>query len=154
MKHHIPKLVYILWLIMAFLAITGLSGGIVMLLDPSGASLRLPRIFLMGSPFPDYLVPGIVLFVFLGVLPALSLLGLLNIGWRWPEKLNIYNNKKWGWTFALYVSIVLILWMDFQVWIIGYWHFLQTFYALLGAATLIIALLPPVIRYYREDERY
>ena len=124
-----------------------------MVADPTGKTMRLPGIFLMGTPFNDYLVPGLVLMLFLGLIPALGFVGLLGIGWRWPERLNLYKQFHWGWTYSLYVAVILILWSDFQVYLIGYWHPFQTFYALLGVIILILTLLPPVVNYFRVDTK-
>ena len=153
MKKKVPVVVYILWILIAFQTVSGLTGGLLMLIDPSGQSLRMPMIFLMGSPFRDYFVPGLFLLVFLGIMPLLSLIGLMSDTWRWPNVLNIYNNRQWGWTFSLYVGLILILWMDFQVSFIGYWHSIQTFHALNGVIILVFTLLPQVMEYYRTEEK-
>jgi len=146
-------LVYILWILMGIQAFSGLGGGALMLLDPTGKSLRLPAIFLMGTPFDDYLVPGLFLVLFLGLLPLLSLMGLAGLPWRSIRVLNIYPYMHWGWTFALYTGIVLILWMDIQVFYIGYWDNIQTYNALTGVLILILTLLPPVVEHYRLENR-
>ena len=144
-----PQWVYLLWVLIGFQSISGLAGGLVMIFDPTGETLRMPGIFLMGTPFKDYFLPGLILLLFLGILPAIALLGLLGLRLEWPRVLNLYREIHWGWTYSLYVAIVLILWMDIQVFFIGYWHFIQTFNALMGVLILIITLLPPVVNYYR-----
>lgn len=124
-----------------------------MLLDPTGRSLRLPAIFLMGTPFDDFLVPGVFLVLFLGFLPLLSLLGLMGLRWQWISVLNIYPYMHWGWTLSLYTAIALILWMDIQVFYIGYWDEIQTYNALTGVLILIFTLLPRVVEHYRQENR-
>ncbi|MFP4620068.1 MAG: hypothetical protein ACLFM7_02060 [Bacteroidales bacterium] len=147
-----PLVVYVLWLLIGFQALQGLGGGLLMLLDPSGNSLRMPLIFLMGSPFPNYFVPGLILTVLLGVLPFICLIGLMTDKWHGPNILNIYKDRWWGWTFSLYVGFVLILWMDMQINFIGHWHSIQTFHSLTGVLILIFTLLPPVMKYYRMKD--
>jgi hypothetical protein len=153
MKEKIPLVVYIHRILIAFQTLSGLAGGLLMLVDPSGKSLRMPMIFLMGSPFSDYFVPGLFLLVFLGILPLLSLIGLMSESWKWPNILNIYKDRHWGWTFSLYVGLILVLWMDLQISFIGYWHSIQTFHALNGVVILIFTLMPPVMEYYRVKEK-
>lgn len=153
MKEKIPLVVYILWILIGFQTLQGLAGGMFMLLDPTGRSLRMPMIFLMGSPFQDYFVPGLFLLIFLGILPLLSLIGLMTKSWKWPNILNIYKDRQWGWTFSLYVGLTLILWMDMQISFIGYWHSIQTFHSINGVVILIFTLLPPVMKYYRVEEK-
>jgi hypothetical protein len=151
-EHNRPSIVYVLWILVAFQAVSGITGGLFMLVDPTGQSLNIPGIFLMGTPFETFFVPGLLLLVFLGIFPTISLLGLLRIKWRWPQVLNIYSHIHWGWTYTLYAAIVLILWMDIQVYIIGYWHFIQTFNALTGVVILVITLMPQVVNYYRTSQ--
>ena len=124
-----------------------------MLIDPTGKSLRLPAIFLMGTPFDDYLVPGIFLVLFLGFLPLMSLVGLTGLRGSWIRLLNIYPYMHWGWTFSLYTAIALILWMDIQVFYVGYWDEIQTYNALTGVLILIFTLLPQVVEFYRQENR-
>ena len=53
---------------LAFLGLSSLAGAIPMIVDPSGGALRMPLSLLRHSPFHSYLIPGILLFVFDGVL--------------------------------------------------------------------------------------
>ena len=150
MKTKRPIGVYLLWLIMLFQSLSGLFGGFSLITDPSGGSLQMPLTMLEGKPFHNYLIPGIILLLLLGVLPGLTFVGLLTRKqWRWAQGLNIYHNRHWSWTFSIYTGIMLILWIDFQVMLIGYGHFIQTLYALVGAAILILTLMPGTMRYYR-----
>jgi len=152
LRNYKPHAVYLLWGLIAFQALTGIAGGLIMVMDPSGATLQIPGIFLMGTPFSDYLVPGLFLLLLLGLFPGLGLLGLLGLNWQWPNAINIYKRMHWGGTYTLYSAIVLIIWMDVQVYFIGYWHLVQTFNALLGVIILIITLLPQVVDFYRKQE--
>lgn len=42
-------------------------GGLQLIIDPSGSGLQMPMYFLEHSPFKNYLIPGIILFIFNGV---------------------------------------------------------------------------------------
>ncbi|MBJ7613112.1 MAG: hypothetical protein DLM67_23065 [Candidatus Nephthysia bennettiae] len=55
-----------------FLGIGALFGGGAFLLGPDGHLLGMTTKTLSGSPFGSYLVPGILLFVFVGVAPLLA----------------------------------------------------------------------------------
>lgn len=52
--------------LLSFLGISALFGGALLIVDPTGASVHLPRGLLNDTPFDDYFVPGIMLMVFLG----------------------------------------------------------------------------------------
>jgi hypothetical protein len=47
--------------------LTGIGGGIVLLLHPTGEEMGLSLALLEGSPFRDYLIPGAVLLVWITV---------------------------------------------------------------------------------------
>ena len=88
-----------------------------------------------------------------GVFPAFVCYGLLLRPQRnWLGRLNAYKKQHWSWTASLYVGIMLVLWIDFEIMWIGYLHFIQTVYALAGMAIIILALHPAVKRYYMENE--
>lgn len=148
---HRPPAVYLLWLLLLFQTLSGLYGGIVLIADPTGGILHMPLEPLEGTPFSDYLVPGIVLFLLLGVLPAVLLYALpVQPAWPGAGILNAYHDMYWAWTYALYVGIILVIWMDVQIFFIGYGHAIQTVYAAVGIGIVIAALLPPVREYYRH----
>jgi hypothetical protein len=55
-----------------FVGLGALFGGGAFILAPDGHLLGMPTKLLAGSPFPSYLVPGIVLFTFVGFAPLLA----------------------------------------------------------------------------------
>jgi hypothetical protein len=145
-----PFAFYALSVCLAFQALSGLAGGIPLTFNPSGA--LLPLSLLRGSPFGSYLVPGLILLVVLGIYPAIVFSGMIaRPAWKWANALNLYKEQHWSLTHALYVGIILILWIDFEVMFIGYVHFAQTLYALLGVLITVLALLPSVKRYFVQE---
>lgn len=57
--------------------ITALAGGVKLVADPSGGSLGISLQWLSQSPFSDFTLPGVVLFVVIGLGNALASLLLL-----------------------------------------------------------------------------
>jgi hypothetical protein len=55
-----------------FLGVGALFGGTALILAPDGHLLGMPTTLLAGSPFPSYLIPGIVLFTLVGIGPLLA----------------------------------------------------------------------------------
>jgi uncharacterized membrane protein len=53
-----------------FLAVSSIIGSLPMLADPHGSPWNLPQSLLQHSPFPSFLVPGILLLVFNGLLAS------------------------------------------------------------------------------------
>ena len=145
---------YLFIFLMFFLSVGALFGGFMLLSDSSGGALKMPLNVLSNSPFPDFLIPGLILFIFIGVFPLLLVYALIvRPQWNWANSLNIYKGRYWAWTYSLYVGIILVIWIDMQILLLGYGAFIQTFYALLGITVIIVALIPSNIRYYTENEK-
>jgi hypothetical protein len=110
------------------LALTAIPAGLMMIFDPStGGSLNLDTAWLEGSPFNDFLVPGLFLAGVIG-LGNLTVAALL-LG-RW-----LYAGEA-----SLAMGVVLMTWIVVQATIIPFnWVFHPTFFAL-GAAIFALAL--------------
>ena len=141
--------VIMLIIAMIYQALSGLLGGSLLIYDPTGAFMNLPLSFLEGTPFSDFLIPGIILFVLLGIFPSFVVIGLITKpDWKWSNEFNFYIDQHWAWTYSLFISIMLIIWIDVQIMLIGYGAPIQIIYAFLGVVLLIITLLPSVKSYY------
>src|SRR6202043_944297 len=55
-----------------FLGIGALFGGIQFILAPDGHLLGVPLSMLAGTPFHSFLVPGLLLFTFVGLAPIMA----------------------------------------------------------------------------------
>ena len=110
-----------------FIGLGALPAGWALVADPSGGALGMPREWLRGSPFADYLVPGLVLFVVNGVGQLAG--GVLTFLQRGPYR-----------ALAAGLGLFLLLWIAAQVYWIGYGSFLQPLYFLLGLLELGLAL--------------
>ena len=141
---------YLLYAAMIFLAISGLYGGVILLVDPSGSKLQLSISLLENTMFTNYFIPGLTLLLLLGLVPSFTFYGLISKRKnRIASKLNLYNKKHWAWTFSIYSGIILITWIDIQVMLIGGGYTIQTVYALLGVLILILTLTPEINRSYK-----
>lgn len=122
---------YILSALILFQAASGLYGGGALILDPTGSSLQMPLSLLEGSPFNDYLIPGMILFVVLGIFPSIVFYGLL-------------RKKVWAWLGAVLVGVALIIWIGTEIVMVGY-HAeppLQLVYGLVGIILFILTQMP------------
>lgn len=148
-----PLGVYLLLFLLLFLAIGGIYGGMMLITDPSGQKIQFPPEVIARLPFPDYMIPGIILILGMSILPMLTIYGLwFLLPWKWPQFLNIYAEQHWSWTFALYSGIILAIWINVQILITGAIGQIQPFYGLYAVALIICSLLPRVMRYYRLPE--
>lgn len=141
----------ILLILLALLGIGALCGGGVLIISPSGQLIGMPLSMLDNSPFPNFLIPGIVLFSVLGLLPCLLVFALL----KKPEstlaeRINFFYDMHWSWSFSIYVGFALIIWIQLEMVFLNGVHWLHTLYMFWAVAILFIALLPPVRAFYKK----
>jgi len=81
--HHIFKIIAIILLL--FNAISALFGGWSLMSDPSGETMDIPLRFLEHSPFENFRVPGVILFITNGIFSLLFavmiVLKFMNYSW-------------------------------------------------------------------------
>jgi hypothetical protein len=113
----------------------------------SGTTKR-PAALLHESPFGDFLIPGSILCVVLGLGAFLVAAALFFLpAWSWAERLNPFSGQHWSWTAACGVGLALMIWISVQVALIGGGSWLQPFYFAVGLAILLAALTPSVREY-------
>ncbi len=145
-----PLSLYFLTAALVFLAMAALGGGAALIGNPDGSGLGLDAAWLSGSPFVDYLVPGVVLFVLFG----LGSVGLLYGLWVKPKSgplafLNRMTHEHWAWFLTLLLGLALIVWIAVQYTIIRTFSPLQVVITVLGVIIITLDLLPEMRRYYK-----
>ena len=140
--------------LLAFLGLSAIGGGGALIISPSGKLLGgLPLSILVRSPFNDFLIPGIILFVVLGLFPGLLVLALLKKpSSKLAEQLNFFKDMHWSWSFSIYVAFALIIWIQVETIYIQGVGWLQTFYMLFTIPLILVALLPQVRNLYKNEE--
>ncbi|MDB4584100.1 hypothetical protein N9164_13170 [Draconibacterium sp.] len=121
------KVYYVLGTLQAFIGLGALGGGYGLVRDPSGSALGLPTSFLEGSPFPDFLIPGIFLLVVNGIG------SMIGAGIS-------FTRRRYAQEIAIVLGAILIAWIVIQVIIISSFHWLHVLYFILGVVELGIGL--------------
>jgi hypothetical protein len=107
-----------------FLGLGAMAGGAMLILGPDGHLLGMPTTMLSGTPFRDYLVPGIILFTAVGLAPmviaAITLrrhpiaplaavaVGLTLIGWITVEMVMLNGPGSLAWAFYLVLGCAIV----------------------------------------------
>lgn len=115
----------------AVLGVSAAAGGTALVTDPTGSTLGLPLAWLDGSPFPDYLVPGIVLLTVFGLGSLVVVYGI------------VYQ-RRWAWPAAVGLGVAQVGWILVQLAILQVVHPLHLAYGGLGALLALLALRPSV----------
>jgi hypothetical protein len=144
----------ILIFLMTFLGISALGGGAALIISPSGKLLGgLPLSILEHSPFNSFFLPGIILFIFLGLIPGLLVFALINKpANRFAEYFNFFKDMHWAWSFSIYVAFALIIWIQVETIFVQGTGWLQTFYMLYALPVIFVALLPQVRIIYKKEK--
>lgn len=103
-------------------------GGCALILVPDGRLMGMDTMLLKHSPFHDFLIPGIILFVFNG-LSSLSVMVLALLRAR-----NYYH-------YILCQGVVLLGWLIIQILMIRNINVLHLIMGITGAAMVICSIL-------------
>ena len=132
---NVKRKVYIgLGSLQAFIGLGALAGGFGLVKDPSGSALGVPLSLLEGSPFPDFLIPGIFLLAVNGVGSMIGA-GLS------------FTRRRYAQEIAIVLGAILVTWILIQVVIIKSFSWLHILYFILGVVELGIGLY---IRRHRD----
>lgn len=119
-----PAILWLLLAVLAQLSVRALIGGTALLMRPSGEIIGLSTGPLDGTPFGDFLVPGIMLFVVFGLVPSVVCYAL-------------YTRRWWGWLTGVGVAVAILIWVVVEV-TVGFDR--PTMYLNLGTAGAILVL--------------
>ena len=139
-------------IVLGFLAIGAIGGGIVLVISPTGDLIGIPLSEFKNIPFNSYLIPGIILSSVLGAIPLLLIIALLKKPVsKLAEQFNIFKDMHWSWTYSIYIAFTLIGWVHIElIFLQGVVHWLHTFYMFYAILILIIALLPQIRYLYKK----
>lgn len=147
-----PFALFVLVVLLFLQAAGAIYGGFCLVLDPTGGLLKMGEEVLAKTPFGSFLIPGLILGLLLGLIPLMLIYPLLvKPQWKWAKALNIYKHQYWAWTYSLFTGIIIIIWIDVQIWLIGYSELIQTIIAALGILIVIFTLWPSVMKHFRRS---
>jgi hypothetical protein len=145
-----PPWIIVIAVMHILLGIGGVPAGIGFIADPSGKNVGVPKSLLDHLPIHDFLIPGLVLLIILGLLPLITAAGLLKKEFlSFLQKLNILKAFGWAYTCSLFVGCFLIGWTSGELILWGI-NFLSVLYLGWGMITLVLCFIPGVRRYYRS----
>ena len=116
---------FLLKLLTAFVSITAVAGGILMIMEPRGSLLHISPHLLGNAPFSDFLLPGLVLTIAVGGVNGMALIS------QFSSRMNWYN-----WTLS--GAVVLLIFILVQIFLIGALNLLQLFYLLVGGFMILL----------------
>jgi hypothetical protein len=122
-----PTAFWFLIFLIALNSLGGFYGGGHLVMDPTGRSIGFPPGTIDKTPFPNFLLPGLFLFVVYGIGGAAIIFGLA-------------RRRKCSPKVAMLLGATLMMWMVAQVYLLGPpIAGLQILYFLIGMAILILS---------------
>lgn len=115
----------LLFLLIAFVALSSIPSGLMLVANPDGEIMGLSIDLLKATPFKNFLIPGLCLTLLVGGTNLVAVLFNLQ------RKPNRYN-------WAMAGGVMITGWIVVQMFLISVFHWLQFFY--LGAGVLIVLL--------------
>jgi len=112
--------------LLLFNGISAVFGGSVLIAAPDGSIMRMPLSFLAGTPFTDFLIPGLILLTVLGLGSC--------IGW-----VLTYHRSPIAVHWAQVVGLGTVIWIVVQIIMIQALDVLQGVYAATGIGILMLA---------------
>jgi hypothetical protein len=133
-----PGTLLALLVLTAVQALGAIGGGIGLVADPTN-NIGMPVSQLEGTPFNDYLIPGLILLIVVGLFSLLVFVGLLL---RW----------KAAWWLSLASGGGLVIWIITEIALLGFLPSsgtgLQITFGVVGVLILVLALSRPTRRYF------
>jgi hypothetical protein len=140
---------WVLIILLFFIGISALISGAMLFLAPDGRLVQWSPKLLEGTPFTDFLIPGIILFIFIGIFPIFTCYGLLTKPeWDWPDYINPCKKFHWAWSAAWTAGVIMLIWITVETVLLGYISFLQPFIVVYGMVIIILTILPDARKYY------
>lgn len=111
-----------------FIAVTATPSGALLVLKPDGSTFQMSVLLLKDTPFPNFIIPGLVLCILVGGSALVALVA-------------IFLKYKKARLFALLAGIMQSGWIIVQMLLIKVLAGLQFTYLGVGVAVFLLALL-------------
>ncbi len=116
----------ILLILLAFVAISSIFSGLMLIITPDGSTFELSLPLLKESPFRDFQLPGFILSFLVGGSSLAAVLYLL-------------SGHRYRFNVSLVAGIMLIGWITGQIFFIQVFHWFQVIYIIIGILILLIS---------------
>lgn len=116
----------LLFLLTAFVALTAIVSGALLIAYPDGSLFQMSTALLASTPFPDFLIPGVVLCLIVG---GVNLIAVIR---------NMQTHRlRYNWAIA--GAVMLIGWVIVQMLLIAELHWLQFVYLAVAGMMLLLS---------------
>ncbi|MEM7434802.1 MAG: hypothetical protein AAF436_06585 [Myxococcota bacterium] len=149
-RTHRPLAAWGLLVLLVFLGLTALGGGVELVLFPHGNEY-VPGAWLDGMPMVDtWVVPGLVLGIGFGLGSLVAGYGILRRPhWRWLCGVESATSHHWSWAATWLIGIGMLVWILLELIYISERSFIEGVYGAVGLLLVVLSLFPSVRLYLR-----
>jgi len=115
-------------ILLVFTGICACFGGIVLVMDPTGSIIQMPVELLKHSPFTNFLIPGLILLIIIGIGSIVTAVIVLLRNKYFPK-------------FITASGSALIIWIITQIFMIQALSYLHFIYGGIGLILLILGVI-------------
>lgn len=138
-----PVTFWSLFCLACFEVISAVPYGFALAVDPTGGLVSMPTEMLVGSPFRDFRIPGMILLFVVGLGALLLATALYRVpAWAFANTLNPFKSRHWVWCATIAYGFTLMGWIATEVILIGFDSWLQPFHFCIGLAFAVLPLTP------------
>ncbi len=147
-----PGAVRALELLLGFLGITALLGGIGLLSGIDAVSP--PAEWLVSIPVVDsWILPGLVLGVVFGLGSLVTLWGVrTRVRWRWLAPVERLTGHHWAWSATILLGVGQSVWIALELLWLPEVSFLQPLYGAVGVALVLLPWTASARRHLAADD--
>ncbi len=144
-----PVGVWILIILHFFIGIGGIISGAMLVVRPDGQLMQWNTGLLAGTPFSNFIIPGLILVILIGIFPVFAGIGMLKKpAWQCLDVINPAKGYHWAWAASWAEGVILLIWIIVEWIMLGYISILQPIVLGWGLLTVILTLLPRVKQHY------
>ncbi len=111
-----------------FIALNAIPAGLAFVIKPGGELMQMQKMEFKIPLFTDFLIPGLVLLLVIGVGQLLTAIGFVRK----------YRNQL---LFSLVSALILLVWIVVQIALLGFNSWLQPFIFCIGLTQLLLWVL-------------
>ena len=115
-------------ILLVFTGISACFGGIVLVMDPTGSIIQMPVELLKHSPFTNFLIPGLILLIIIGIGSIVTTVFVISKNKYFPKIITASGSA-------------LMIWIITQIFMIQSLSYLHFVYGGIGLILLILGVI-------------
>jgi hypothetical protein len=131
--------------------VMGIVSGMILIADPTGASMGFTSDIREDVPFQSFLPVGLFLFGVFGLVPLILAYGAVTKKELYFKRISEISGYHWSWTGGMLLVLALVLWLAVEGMLIGLDYAATYMTVIMGTVVLLALILPSNRTLYRQS---